>query len=296
VGRKTNRDRRQASAASAREKAAAARAAQARVEQRRRAIAILSSVVAIAVVAAVIAVVALNHKGKTGPATVASQAVVSKVTSVPASVTDGIGAGDAQQTGLPESIQGGTSLESNNKPTLLYIGAEFCPFCAAQRWALVQALSRFGTFSGLKQIRSSEDDIATFTFLDATYKSKYINFDSKEQADQNHNNLQSLTSTEQAQWTKYLAPGSTGPGYPFMDFNGQYVSVDPMVDPTILEGKTWAQISSALSDPSSPIAKAIDGSANYITSVLCSQTGNQPASVCTAKIQSLTQGLAAYKA
>jgi hypothetical protein len=34
---------------------------------------------------------------------------------------------------------------------MLYIGAEYCPYCAAERWPLVMALSKFGTFSNLPQ-------------------------------------------------------------------------------------------------------------------------------------------------
>jgi hypothetical protein len=296
MGRESNKKRRAMNAATAREKAAAARAEQQRADQRRRAMAILSTVVVLALIGAVIAVVVINHKSKSGPATVASQTVLNQVTSVPVSVSNTVGAGTAVSTGVPVTIQGGTSLASGGKPTLLYIGAEFCPFCAAERWAIIQSLSKFGTLTGEQQITSSEDSISTYTFVHAKYTSKYLNFDGKEQADQNHDNLQPLTSTENAQWTKYLAPNAQGPGYPFLDFNGQYISDDPMIDPTVLIGKTWAQIGTALSDPTSPIAKAVDGAANYLTSTICKLTNEKPATVCTASIQSLTKSLQPYKA
>ncbi len=38
------------------------------------------------------------------------------------------------------------------------MGAEYCPFCAAQRWAMVNAFSRFGTFTGLTTTHSSSTD------------------------------------------------------------------------------------------------------------------------------------------
>ena len=44
----------------------------------------------------------------------------------------------------------------------------------------------------------------------------------------------------------------------------------------MLAGKTQAQIAEALKDPSSPIAKAVDGSANVYTAALCQLTNNQP--------------------
>jgi hypothetical protein len=31
---------------------------------------------------------------------------------------------------------------------VFFLGAQFCPFCAAERWALVGALERFGTLTG----------------------------------------------------------------------------------------------------------------------------------------------------
>ena len=71
----------------------------------------------------------------------------------------------------PASISGG-ALASGGKPEVLYIGGEFCPYCAIQRWALIVALSHFGTFSGLEFWESSAGDInamtPTFSFANAT--------------------------------------------------------------------------------------------------------------------------------
>jgi hypothetical protein len=39
------------------------------------------------------------------------------------------------------------------------------------------------------------------------------------------------------------------------------------------------------------VAKAIGGTANYMTATICKMTGNQPASACTSAIQSLEAGL-----
>ena len=76
-----------------------------------------------------------------------------------------------------------------------------------------------------------------------------------------------------------------------MYFGGKYLSVGATYDPTVLNGKSWDQIASALSDPNSAIAKAIGGSANHITAAICKMTGNQPASACTATVQSLEKSL-----
>ena len=49
----------------------------------------------------------------------------------------------------------------------------------------------------------------------------------------------------------------------------------------MLKGLTWAQIAADLHDPSSPVAKAVLGTANYMTAAICELTGDQPASACT---------------
>jgi hypothetical protein len=52
-----------------------------------------------------------------------------------------------------------TLTSSDGRPRIVYVGAEYCPFCGAERWALAVALSRFGTFSGLRLIHSSSTDV-----------------------------------------------------------------------------------------------------------------------------------------
>ena len=80
----------------------------------------------------------------------------------------------------------GTALTANGKPEVLYIGAEYCPYCAAERWAMIVALSRFGTFSGLATVHSAAANGAgeaepypntpTWTFVNAKYTSQYLTF------------------------------------------------------------------------------------------------------------------------
>jgi hypothetical protein len=292
VGRTTNKSARTAELAKAREKAAAARLAQKRADQRRRATAIITSVVVVALVVAAGVFYGLTRPTSSNKAGPASPALVKTVTGVSQSTVDPVGAGAA--ISKPETISG-TPLGTAAKPTLLYIGAEFCPYCAAQRWAIINALSRFGTFTGLQTIRSSEDNLATFTFVKAHYTSKYLTFDGKEEADQKGKVLTPLTKIEQAQWDTYPQTGSSATGYPFMDLAGKYVFSSPMVDPSLLTGKNWTQVASAMAKPgSSDLGKAEIGAANLITSAICQLTHAKPASVCTAPIMSLTSNLAPY--
>jgi hypothetical protein len=70
-------------------------------------------------------------------------------------------------------------------------------------------------------------------------------------------------------------------GFPFLDLGGKYLISNASYDPGVLQGKTQAQIAAALSNPTSPIAKAINGSANMITAAVCTLAANPPAQVCT---------------
>lgn len=212
---KSNRAARQQKAQNARERAAAARREQQRADQVRRAQRILSLVLAVVVVGAVIAYVAIRGGGHSEANSPVPPAVLSQVTGVPQSVLDQVGKGSSTMLLKPVSD---TSLESGGKPAFLYVGGEFCPFCAGERWAIVQALSRFGAFSGLREIRSSENDFPTFDFRSVTYTSKYLTFSAKEVADQSHHTLQKLSSSEQAVFSKYSPEG----GFPFWYVSGGY--------------------------------------------------------------------------
>ena len=68
-------------------------------------------------------------------------------------------------------------LTSRGRAEVVYVGSEFCPYCAAVRWSLVVALSRFGTFSHLGQTRSSSSEafpgLQSFSFDGASYQSRY---------------------------------------------------------------------------------------------------------------------------
>ena len=282
---------------SARERVAAQRAAARRAEIRNRVfLASGAVVVVIAIVVAFVLVKANAHSkpGATsnGPTGAALTSVVDKVTTVPASTLDSVGAGSVTGGLTPVT---GPPLTQGGKPQVLYIGAEYCPYCAAQRWAMIVALSRFGTFSGLHTVHSASRDVypntPTFTFAGSHYTSKYLSFAPVEETTNVPNGpssytpLEKPTAAQQALASKYDKQGSI----PFIDFGNKYTEVGNMggYTPQALSGKSWAQIAAALSDPSSSIAKAVDGSANYTTAAICKLTNNQPASACTPAIKAL---------
>ncbi len=165
-------------------------AEQAAKEQRRRRMILVVVPIAVVLVA-VLALVGARVLGigKSNGDTVAGPtdgSVVSKATSVPAGVLNQVGIGTS--TGKPKAIQA-PALTEDGKPKILYVGAEYCPYCATERWAMVVALSRFGTFSNLGQTASSADDVypstATLSFHGSSYTSSTIAFTGVEtQADQ----------------------------------------------------------------------------------------------------------------
>ena len=216
--------------------------------------------------------------------------VVSMMTSLPASELDKVGQGTATNPIKPVS---GTKLTgSTGKPEVFYLGAEYCPFCAAERWPLIIALSRFGTFTGLQTTTSSSTDVypntVTFTFRNATYQSQYIDFRAVETLDRDQKPLQSPSASEQQLVNQYDTSGSI----PFVDFANQYAFSGATYSPDVISGMSWQAVAGALQQPDSTQAKAILGSANLITASICKITGDQPASVCSsATIQDLEKKL-----
>ncbi len=276
--------RRRAQAQSARERSAAMRAAAAKAERRRRLLVVAGAAVAVLVVVAVIVVVGVTGHGKKAskPTTAAPASVVSAVTSVPAGTLSAVGKGSVVSPPKPVKAP---ALTAGGKPSVLYVGAEYCPYCAAERWAMVQALSRFGTFRDLGATHSAARDVfpntPTFSFHGASYTSDYLAFTGKEiESNQVQGSgyapLDTLTGSENAIFTKY----SQGGGFPFVDLGGRYLVTGVQYDPTLLQGLSMTQIADALADPASPVAKAVDGTANTLTAALCNLTGGKPASTC----------------
>jgi thiol-disulfide isomerase/thioredoxin len=269
---------------SARARIAAQQEAARQAETRRRML--LVGGVVVIVILVVLAIVLAKVLGKSStPPTAGPSAeqlpasVQSQVMTVPPSTMSTVGVGSVASGSLRALT--GPALVSGGKPEMLYIGAEWCPYCAAERWAMAVALSRFGTFSPLRGIHSSSSDVypstATLSFYKSTYTSKYLVFTPVETEDTNRNALQPPTAAQQALWTKYDPPGNT---FPFIDFGNRFLAT-VTYNPGVLQGLTWSKIASDLHDPSSAVAKGAVGSANVFTAAICRLTGNAPASVCT---------------
>jgi len=259
------------------------------------------------VVAAVLAAVLLSghHSSGTsanlpaGPTGSALTTVTDQVRAVPASALQTVGSGTV--SARPSTISG-PALTSGGKPELLYIGAEYCPYCAAERWAMIVALNRFGTFTGLTAIRSAAHNgggnaepypnTPTWTFAHASYTSQWLTFTPVEEytnipdpSTGGYTQLQNLTTAQQANIQEFDAANQGA--IPFINFGNKFMSVGATYNPSVLAGLTWDQIANDLHDPSSAVAKGVLGSANYLTAAICGITNDQPSSVCTPAITGL---------
>jgi hypothetical protein len=277
MGNTSRTQRRTTTRTSAARKIEAQRAA-ARARRNRLWLAGGSVTLVIALVVAIIAVKALRQPSAHSSAAVTLSSVEQQVTSVPAGRLNSVGTGQA--TALQPTQGNQPLLTSGGKPEVLYIGGEFCPFCAAERWALTVALSRFGTFSNLHFIHSAPDDgdIATLTFYRSHYTSKYVSFDPVEWYTENDRvTLQPPTSAQLALFRKYDGPpyvsASNSDGFPFVDIGNKYLALGAQYEPTVISGLTWNQIGADLSNPASPVAQGILGAANTITKALDKLTG-----------------------
>jgi hypothetical protein len=251
---------------------------------------IVTAVVVVIGVALVAAVASGSKSAK--PATPAPATLVAKVSSIPATVFTKVKAGIS--TAGPKPISA-PALTANGKPLVLYVGAEYCPYCATERWPMVIALSRFGSFSKLGSTHSSSTDVfpntATFSFHGSSYRSQWIAFTGLEtQTNQRQGDgyapLDKLTAEQEQIFATYDAPPYTtsSRGIPFIDFGGKYLISGVTYDPSVLSGKSANDIADALADPTTSISQGAVGAANTFTAAICSLTAGQPASVCNTPV------------
>jgi thiol-disulfide isomerase/thioredoxin len=184
----------------------------------------------------------------------------------------------------------GTPFASSGKPIVVYIGAEYCQYCAVSRWGLILALERFGNLSGLEFMTSSADefDLPTFTFVHAHYVSQYLVFQAYEEEDRSRNTLSVPPNNYSTIWSSV-----NGRSFPFVDFNNKYVLKGSLIgNPTTIQNRNWTRIFNEISTGDA-VGQEIKESANMITSVICKITGGAPGGVCSASpINTITSALA----
>jgi hypothetical protein len=233
----------------------------------------------VALVIAAVVVLFLARGGDSGGEATAASG------SIPAGTAGAQGLSEAQTVALDQVRRKSTEpLLDAGKPLVFFMGTEWCPFCASERWALVEATSRFGTWHGLGELHSRNGEdyfqaLPTYDLTGATFTSEYIGVRHKELDTVDGDPLEKLGSLEQGlvdendQWggIPFLVAG--GPG-------GRY-TVELPFSPGLLQGQTFAELRKGVADEAAnPAAEAIDGQADAITALICKLDGRQPASVC----------------
>jgi len=174
-------------------------------------------------------------------------------------------------------------------PGVLYVGGDFCPYCAAIRWPLVLALMRFGDFKNLHFMRSSHTDVfadsVTFSFHGSSYTSQVLDFQAVEVRDRAGNKLETLGGRARQIFGRFNdSPYTNSPGaIPFAYLNGAYAAYGSPFSPKLLSNLDWEQVLRALREhPDGDLARAILGAANLYTAAMCRLTDGKPADTCNA--------------
>jgi hypothetical protein len=159
----------------------------------------------------------------------------------------------------------------HGKPVVLYVGAQYCPFCATERWALVLALGRYGEWSGLRPMHSTAGvggfpGIATYDWLHATYRSAVVALQTREVADFSGHPLQALTGEQTRAVNAYDPHG----GIPFVLIAGRYAQSSSGYSPSFLVGLSFARIHTLVYQrPTSAAGRAVTKEANIVSALIC---------------------------
>jgi hypothetical protein len=218
--------------------------------------------------------------------------VANEISHIPAKVYDTVGVGSEVTIAKPKVETGSTTLTVDGKPGLVYLGGEFCPYCAAERWALIASLSRFGSFSGLQTMQSSSTDIypntQTFTMAHATYTSTVIGTKLVEEYSNVRGTSGYTILTKPTKLVKTAASkfdkgtsGTASGSIPFLDIGDKVIVSGASFSPNVLSGLTRQQIAADLTTANNPVTQAIVGTSNYLSAAICSVDGAKPSTVCT---------------
>jgi hypothetical protein len=223
----------------------------------------------------------------------APSSLITTMASVPPSVFDTVGVTSPTNPVTPLRATGSTQQwlatvdGGPPQPVVFFYGAEFAPYAAAERWPLIVALSRFGTFHQLGLMQSSSTtafaNLSTFTFWEADYTSKYVILESVERYSALNPTGARYLPLETPDARQASAVASYGGGrsnFALVDVANKYVLSGSSFSPAALDGLSQDQIAGDLSSPLSPLTQAVIAAANQISASICAVDGQQPEPVC----------------
>jgi hypothetical protein len=249
----------------------------------------VSALIAAALLALSISAAAAVAAGRSDGSKPLPSFIAKSVANVPQETLDQVGLGKlSSRSEFPIKNLGGSASAAGKVHVISY-NAAWCPHCVANSWAVAVALSRFGTLSGLRQLDSGTyyekvveakpaySHTKGLSFLDASYESSLVKFEPVVAYDVNGHKLEKLNGAQES-LIKSFDPKL---GFPAVAVGQDWGLVGSGFSPGVLAGKSPAVIAKAIAEPSSPIAKAIDGEANVLSAAICDATGGEPEEVCT---------------
>lgn len=228
------------------------------------------------------------------PTAQAPASVLAALSGLPSVSFDQAGTGALEEP-QPDVLAGQPPLAVDGQVEVAFVGAEFSPYSAAESWALVAALDRFGSFSHLGATSSSSDEIfaATpgFRFDGATYRSTHVALVAVDrygptlstQAPAGFPVSATPSPAVDALLRRYDSRGTTETVLPFVDVGNRLVVVgaDFGFSPGLLRGMSMAQVAAALDNPTSAVAGAVLGAADELSAAICAADGQGPPAVCS---------------
>jgi hypothetical protein len=228
----------------------------------------------------------------------APSSLLSTITSVPRTVYDTVGVSSPDNPVQPLQPAGNGNAPlwqatvggDAPQPVVFFYGAEFAPYAAVERWPLIMALSRFGTFNQIGLMQSSGTtafaDLSTFTFWNVSYTSKYLILESVERyssLDPTGGRYLPLQAPNTRQAAAIAAYGASPNTFALTDVANRFVLNGSSFAPGVLSGLTQSQIAGNLTTPASPLTQALVAAANQITAGICAVDSDKPGTVCDSK-------------
>jgi hypothetical protein len=181
-------------------------------------------------------------------------------------------------------------------PVVVYWWNGTCGPCAAENLVVVSSLDALGgTFRGLATT-TEPGGVVTIDLRHATYKGPIVLQPSEVDGSTGRPD-QNYTAQAQQQFEAFdTTPYTKDPAsYPFLDLGGHYVQVGSGIPAALLQGLTLRRIATDLSNPDSPVTRAIDGSADELTAAICQMlqqlSQRRPLICANASIASIEPGL-----
>lgn len=254
--------------------------------QRRNRLYGVVAIVAVIAIVAVVVIVSVASGGGGKPRQPAPAAAVSQMKNIPMSTLVAAVKKVSPSNLYYASPAAGGALTAQGKPEILFIGAEYCPICAAERWPMTMALMKFGTFTNLQQTHSAQadGDAGTWSYYGAAYTSQYLTFKpyelyTNQPSGNGYKSLDSLPAADQRIWTANLGQNVS---FPFIDFAGKEVLTSAQYNPQLIYYHDFNYVLGSVGSNDNSVGAQIDAAAAVFTKYICGLTGDKPGSVCSA--------------